>query len=195
MNDARELFNSFQHILPQVTDWIEDYIERHRAQAKSVLSFEFKRLDNYFSNDLLARSQVVFVDRVVLPPLSKMGLSFFGPFEQTPYSGITYKDTFFLAPEAHHKESTWFHEMVHIVQWDELKPELFLITYAAGLLAKGYRNSPLEAMAYDLQSMFDDNKKIDHIESLIRIKTQEIAGMSNFFYKLTPDAKSGRMHE
>jgi hypothetical protein len=177
MNNARELFNSFHHILPQVTDWIEGYIARHKAKAKSVLSFEFKRLDNYFSTDLLARSRVVFVDRVVLPPLSKMGLSFFGPFEQTHYSGITYKDTFSLAPEAHHKESTWFHEMVHIVQWDELKPELFLFTYAAGLLAKGYRNSSLEAMAYDLQSLFETHQSIADIDALIRNQTR-IASVS-----------------
>jgi hypothetical protein len=176
MNDAlQELLNSFNHILPLVMEWIDGYISIHKKEAKSVLSFDFKRLGGYFSRDLLACSQVVFVDRVVLPPLSRMGLSFFGPFEQTTYSGITYKDTFFLAPEAHFKESTWFHEMVHIVQWDELKPELFLITYAVGVLTKGYRDSPLEALAYDLQSLFDAYQPIPDIDALIRNQTRIIS--------------------
>jgi hypothetical protein len=181
MNDARELFNSFQHILPQVVDWIEDYISRHQAEAKSVLSFGFKRLGDHFSNDLLARSQVVFVEQVVLPPLSGMGLSFFGPFEQTRYSGITYKDTFFLAPDAHKRESTWFHEMVHIVQWDELTPEQFLITYAVGLLTKGYRDSPLETMAYDLQSLFEAHQPIADIDAWVRNQTRIISESAGEF--------------
>jgi hypothetical protein len=183
MNDALlGLFNSFQHILPQAKEWIENYIAIHKTEARPVLSFDFKRLGDYFSENLLARSQVVFVDRVVLPPLTKMGLSFFGPFEQTPYSGITYKNTFFLAPDAHKRESTWFHEMVHIVQWDELTPENFLITYAVGLLTKGYRDSPLEAMAYDLQSLFDVHQPIPDIEDLIRNNTQAV---SDSAWKLT----------
>jgi hypothetical protein len=175
VNQAQDLFNLFKDILPLVTDWIDAYIQSHQQKAAPVTSFDFKRLGDYFSVALLSRSRVVLVDRVTLPPLSDMGLSFFSPFEHTPYSGITYKNTFFLAPDAHFRESTWFHEMVHVLQWDELGPELFLVTYAIGLLEKGYRDSPLEAMAYDLQSMFDENKKIVDIESRIRNKTRKIA--------------------
>jgi hypothetical protein len=182
MNDAlKGLFSSFQHILPQVTNWIEEYIAIHKKEARHVLSFGFKRLGDYFSTALLARSRVVFVERVILPPLSTMGLTFFGPFEQTPYSGITYKDTFFLAPEARHSESTWFHEMVHIVQWDELTPEPFLITYAVGLLTKGYRDSPLEAMAYDLQTLFDNHQPIADIDALVRNPTRIISESASEF--------------
>jgi hypothetical protein len=139
------------------------------------MSLEFERLADYFSKELLADSKVVFVDKVVLPPLSQMGLSFFAPFEQTPYSGITYKNTFFLAPDARARESVWFHELVHVVQWDQLKPELFLITYAIGLLTKGYRDSPLEAMAFNFQSMFDENRTIPDLEQAIRNNTRIIA--------------------
>ena len=175
MSDALKLLTSFQHILPDVIQWIDEYIRLHEKQSIAVSKLDFKRLGDYFSKELLSQSRVVMVDRVVLPPLSKMGLSFFGPFEQTPYSGITYKDTFFLAPEARSKESTWFHEMVHIVQWDELKPELFLITYAIGLLTKGYRDSPLEVMAYDLQVSFDTHKPVSDIERMIRNTTRIIS--------------------
>jgi hypothetical protein len=57
MNDAQGLLVSFKEILPKVLDWIEDYILAHNATAKPVLSFGFKRLGDYFSDDLLARSR------------------------------------------------------------------------------------------------------------------------------------------
>ena len=175
MTSVSDLLNSFQQVLPHVIDWIDAYILDHRDKATSVSDLNYTRLGDYFLTELLDHSSVVFVDRVILPPLSKMGLPFFAEFEQTPYSGITYKDTFFLAPDAHNRESTWFHEMVHIIQWDELKPEPFLITYAIGLLNKGYRDSPLEAMAYDLQEIFDRQKTIPDLELLIRNNTRRIA--------------------
>jgi hypothetical protein len=56
------------------------------------------------------------------------------------------------------------------VQWDELMPEQFLITYAIELLEKGYRDSPVEAMAYDLQSLFDAHQPI---QDIFETKSQE----------------------
>ena len=48
-------------------------------------------------------------------------------------------------------EATHFHELCHVVQWKALGVRDFLMTYALGLLAHGYRESPLEAIAYRLQ--------------------------------------------
>ena len=52
-------------------------------------------------------------------------------------------------------ESLHFHELVHVIQWRLLGPEKFLAFYADGLERFGYRNSPLEVMAYNLQDRFD----------------------------------------
>ena len=51
-------------------------------------------------------------------------------------------------------EGLYFHELMHVVQWRMLGPERFLAAYADGLEKFGYRNSPLEAMAYDAQAAF-----------------------------------------
>jgi hypothetical protein len=84
-----------------------------------------------------------------------MGLSRFGDFELMEASGITYLDTYFLRADHAGDESLHFHELVPVVQWRLLGPERFLWLYADGLERCGYRNSPLEVMAYDLQSRFD----------------------------------------
>ncbi len=62
----------------------------------------------------------------------------------------------FLSAKDAGKESLHFHEMVHVLQGQHLGPDRFIAAYAAGyLLAGGYRQNPLEVMAYDLQGQFD----------------------------------------
>ena len=90
-----------------------------------------------------------------MPPLSTMGLSRFSDFERMDAGGITYLDTYFVRAERAHDESLHFHELVHVIQWRLLGPERFLRLYADGLERLGYRNSPLEEMAYSLQHKFE----------------------------------------
>jgi hypothetical protein len=98
---------------------------------------------------------VVFVPRVPVPPLSAMGLDRFSDFEQMDAGGITYLNTYFVRADQSHSESLHFHELVHVIQWRLLGPEKFLAFYADGLERFGYRNSPLEVMAYNLQDRFE----------------------------------------
>ncbi|MFZ3243174.1 MAG: hypothetical protein WA694_07970, partial [Pseudolabrys sp.] len=50
---------------------------------------------------------------------------------------------------------------IHIVQWRILGPEQFLRLYADGLERLGYRDSPLEVMAYDAEAAFIANDIFD----------------------------------
>ena len=47
-----------------------------------------------------------------------------------------------------------FHELIHVIQWRILGPERFVHSYADGLEHFGYRQSPLEVMAYDAEAAF-----------------------------------------
>lgn len=93
-----------------------------------------------------------------MPPLTQMGLTQLGAFEKGHYTGITYLDTYFLVAREMHNEALHFHELCHIIQWKCLGADKFLMFYAEGLLRNGYRNSPLEVMAYEYQRMFEKNK-------------------------------------
>ena len=145
----------FQAVYPLVAGWIRKTLAEHVGAAKSVASFDFHRLPSYYGAQLLASSKVVVVSRVPVPPLSAMGLDRFGDFEQMDAGGITYLDTYFVRADYAHDESLHFHELVHVIQWRLLGPEKFLALYADGLERVGYRNSPLEVMAYDLQDRFE----------------------------------------
>ncbi len=160
--------------LPLISAWIDKTLASHAKTAVSVADFGFDRLPSYYSSDLLARAKVVEVARVPVPPLAALGLPEFVAFEQGDYAGITFKDTYFVKSVEAANESLHFHELVHVVQWAHLGVETFLLQYAAGLAARGYRHSPLEVMAYDLQAYFDSHGQPVDVEAVIRNKLNEL---------------------
>jgi hypothetical protein len=78
---------------------------------------------------------------VPLPPLSRLGFPEFSSLEQMPAAGITLQDTIFIDRQQH-SESICFHELVHVIQWDTLGVDYFLLAYGAGLSKLGYWNCP-----------------------------------------------------
>jgi hypothetical protein len=142
----------FEASFPKVMGWIQQTLSA--SVARPVTTKNFKRLPLYFSKTQIEAAKFVVVDRVPVPPLPSIDLSRFKEFERGDFDGIAYLDTYFLKRAAADDESLHFHEMIHLVQWRLLGAEVFLGVYAGGLEKFGYRNSPLERMAYDAQELF-----------------------------------------
>jgi hypothetical protein len=98
----------------------------------------------------------------------------FAEFEAMPARGITYLDTYFILWHEAERESLHFHELVHVVQWQVLGPERFLAMYADGLVKQGYRNSPLEVMAYDHEARFNADGEVYPVETEVRQQLQAL---------------------
>ena len=167
MNEA-----DFRKVFPFVRDWIAETLAASAAQAKPVSSFNFPRLPYYYTSDLLARAKIVFVDKCPVPPLSAIGLHQFADFEKLNASGITYLDTYFVLRHEAERESLHFHELVHVIQGELLGAERFLALYADGLEKHGYRDSPLEVMAYDHEARFNSNAEPYAVEKAVRKQLQ-----------------------
>ena len=165
----------FQRVLPLVVGWIRETLTATAPSARPVLSYGFSRLPAYYTPHRLTQTKVTEVDRVPVPPLSTFGLSQFRDFEELQADGITYLDTYFVRREAARRESLHFHELVHAVQWRILGPERFLALYADGLEKFGYRDGPLEVMAYDLQAQFDMRPQPFDAETAVKRQLQEWA--------------------
>jgi hypothetical protein len=157
----------FKAIFPLVHTWIRETLASHSNAAKPVSSQGFVRLPRYFSAKLLASTKFITIDKIPMPPLSKMGLTRFAQFESGDFDGVTYLDTFFLKRGRATDERLYFHELIHIVQWSLLGPERFLATYADGLEKYGYRDSPLEVMAYNAEATFVQSPNIFNAEELV----------------------------
>jgi hypothetical protein len=142
-------------------------LARQKLTIRRRTQVEAEPLPRYFSVELLASTKVVTIDKVPMPPLSKMGLARFAKFESGDFDGITYLDTFFLKKGCAAYERLYFHELIHIVQWSLFGPERFLATYADGLEKYGYRDSPLEMMAYNAEATFVQSPNIFDAEELV----------------------------
>jgi hypothetical protein len=164
----------YREKLPVVSQWIKKTLSEHANSAEAVASFEFPRLPSYYSAGLLASTKVVVVDHIPVPPLRSLGLPEFAAFETRPAEGITYLDTYFLRRGTERNESIHFHELVHVVQWQTVGPENFLLAYAMGLALHGYQNSPLETMAYAHQDNFEKALTPYAVEPLVKAQTMSL---------------------
>jgi hypothetical protein len=155
----------FRTFYPLIAGWIQKTLADHATAAQPVTSFSFGRLPRYYSHATLTSAKVVIVPKVPVPPLSAMGPHQFVELETIDAWGITYLDTYFVRPDRVQVESLHFHELVHVIQWRLLGTERFVAIHADGLERFGYRNSPLEKMAYDFQDRFDRGGQPFNVEA------------------------------
>lgn len=159
--------------LPGVKKWIDQTLQDHANAARQVSHSPFPRLQEHYPQDLLSRARVVVVARVPFPPLSRLGLPEFRSMEEMLLDGVTYKDTFFVCA-AQQSDSLYFHELVHVVQWDRLGVDKFLLAYGVGLIQHEYEKSPLEQMAYELQERFDQSRVPHNLVETINQQTDVV---------------------
>ena len=157
----------FAKVYPPLIAWIRNTLTASAPAAHTVASRGFSRLPLYFTEETLATTKVVLVDPLPMPPLSSMGLARFADFVRGNFDGVTYVDTIFLKPTQSNNENVHFHELVHVIQWRLLEPDGFLLSYANGLECFGYRQSPLEAMAYNAELAFASSTVIFNVEKMV----------------------------
>ena len=168
-----DIIRRFHAALPSVRQWIDEFLNDHAGQARPVSTLGFTRLSTCFPQEVLERAKVVTVPRVPFPPVDRFGLPELAPVQQMSFTGITFKDTFFLE-QGQASESLHFHELVHVVQWARLGVDNFLLAYGVGLIQSGYEQSPLEAMAYSLQRDFDNGRLPQELVRVIETRTDAI---------------------
>ncbi len=158
----------FDEKYPIIMGWIQQTLITYAPKARSVASLDFQRLSQYFSPETLMDAKVIYVEAVPVPPLSQLGLNQFADFENMNAAGITFLETFFARQEEQRNESLHFHELVHIIQWKLLGAKTFIAAYADGLERYGYRDSPLEVMAYNAQAVFENSSQPFDVEKLVK---------------------------
>jgi len=164
----------FDSKYPLILGWIKETLADHAGQARSIAFLEFKRLPQYFKPTLLDSAWVVYVSSVPRPPLSAIGLDQFADFENMEPAGITYLNTFFSRNEMQGDESHHFHELIHVIQWQVLGPRLFVEAYVDGLERIEYRQTPLEVMAYMLESVFRNSTTPFDVEAVVREQLKKL---------------------
>ena len=175
-----QIIESFKKYLPTVKGWINNLLRQYSSDSKRISSLGFDRLLHYFSQEILDSAKVVIINKPPMIPLSSMGLVQFKDFEGLDIVGITYFDTIFIRKDYADQESIYFHELVHVIQWNHLGIDKFLLMYGLGLLKYGYDNSPLETLAYKLQEDFEKvSQPWDIEEQIIPVLDEVIRNLFN----------------
>lgn len=154
-----DLLERLKRALPHVLEWIDDLHAKYSGQAVPADSLGFPRLSRYVPERILQSARTVTVDHIPFPPISAYGLPELESVERMEMAGITFRNLYFVH-QANPAESIHLHELVHVVQWNTLGPDDFLLTWALGVVQHGYAECPLEAIAHDLQNRFEKGAEL-----------------------------------
>ena len=145
----------FKSLVGDIKNWIVYILAEHKAQMEPVAAAQFERLERYYPNTLLQRIQRVIVDRCPVPPLANTGIPQIAEIENWDIKGIPWKNTIFIRRDLADWDVVHFHELMHIVQWECLGTDRYLTAWAIGTITRGYRDNPLEEMAFRHQARFE----------------------------------------
>jgi hypothetical protein len=148
-----DLLRRLLNALPLMKGWMDALRAEHLPHSVAVTELGLPTLSDHFPAGMLDETRVVTVSEMPFPPVAGYGLPEFEPMARTRMAAITFGRMYFVRPHA--PEGVHFHELVHVVQWNALGISDFLLTYAVGLLQHGYADSPLEAIAFELQERFE----------------------------------------
>ncbi|MCG8336979.1 MAG: hypothetical protein MJE63_20935 [Proteobacteria bacterium] len=152
-----ELFNRLYSFLPLLVSWMNKMLDSHEKSAVPLDDFNYKKIKIVFPSPLRNQTKIIVVsDQIPMPPLEKIGLKELMTLDQKNAIGITYKNRMFLLEESCN-EINCFHEMIHVVQWQRLGVEKFLLAYGLHLALHGYQGNPFERTAYDFQHRLESN--------------------------------------
>jgi hypothetical protein len=150
--------SQFKKLLSDIEEWIGQTLSAFKTQMQPVAAAQLDRLNQYYPKTVLQRIQRVIVDRCPVPPLAVTGIPQLAEIEKWDIKGIPWINTIFIRRDLADWDAVHFHEMLHIIQWEYLGTERYLTAWAIGTITRGYRDNPLEEMAFRHQLRFDTDK-------------------------------------
>lgn len=148
-------------LVKTIEDWIQSTNLKYLSQRQSCEQLA-EAFTGYYSPGFLKTAYFVVMQTCPKPDLPQLRERGFGEFLDMPVDGITYDNTYYIRNERQDCKGLHFHELVHVVQWKQLGAPCFIQRYMQELLKYGYRDAPLEKMAFQLEAHFENKSgKLD----------------------------------
>ena len=140
-------------ILTAIEQWIDEV--NHKYKYKRVCCTQFAaQFAGFYPTEFLENAFYLVIDEIPKPDFAALRAMGLGDFIDMKVSGITYKNTYYLLPTSVDNLRVHFHELVHVLQWQNLGALAFIERYMNEIKHFGYHNAPLEIMAYSLDTHF-----------------------------------------
>jgi hypothetical protein len=164
-------------LIAHSAQWVQDQRRKHRVTSQPLPVDVATALAPYFSPQLLSRVRVDYPARIEHPDFLQLleGQGFPPLPDFREMAGITFGDVICLAREylpaaAGERSTLFFHECVHVVQYQILGVDEFIRQYVGGWAANGYHYEaiPLELQAFAITSGFQYGRCFDVDERVRR---------------------------
>jgi len=154
-----------------VIDKIEQWIDQTLINfSNSIVSCGglLPHFDGFYNSEFLSGSYFVVVEEIPKPDFPELRQVQLGDFIDMDFNGITYKNTYFIKKGNENNLILHFHELVHVLQWQYLGTKDFIRRYINEILQYGYKDAPLEKMAYTLDNHFNNKGKAFNISHYVQ---------------------------
>ncbi|HEX7287962.1 MAG TPA: hypothetical protein VF532_17370 [Candidatus Angelobacter sp.] len=152
-------------LIGQIAGMVEDFIlssrKKYAERAAPLTPEQRAAVQPFFAAEILDQTRVLVLhgERVQDPPF--YGMARMMGFKNLPSFADTTAVTF-IDVIAFHEEITddsLFHELVHVVQYQQLGTREFASRYLSGFVKSGsYEENPLEKHAYELEQRYSANR-------------------------------------
>lgn len=165
--------------IPQIKKATQARFNDTEANRKNLSDLPFySRLKQFFPESLLKRVRYVVVDHfpklgeilsssgINRDQLAKFGVPIDDDVWNFQAEAMTIGDVIYVDKQGAQSISTFFHECVHVSQYDVLGETAFLTQYADAFLSGvHYREIPFEMIAYYLEGFFDKLDKTKNFDA------------------------------
>lgn len=146
--------------------WLWLMRRKYGRASRCLADQERAELHGYFSSDTLDRVRISEEHEIrsVLPDWAPRWIADLDPLSRFAPAGITLGDLVVLGggqTKAADQISVIFHELVHVVQFDEIGTRCFCARYLEQWGRGGYHAIDLERQAYAMQARFDTGESFD----------------------------------
>jgi len=153
-------------MLGKIEQWIDQTNAVHKKQRHCCDRFA-DNFKGYYSELFLKQAYFVVINKIPKIDFAELRELGFGGFIDMEVNGVTYKNTYYVRPNDVYNLRLHFHELVHVVQWNELGTKNFITRYMSEIQNHGYNDTPLDKMAYALDSRFSNNGTVIDVLSYV----------------------------
>lgn len=153
-------------MLKRIEEWIREVNTSHESLRRSCSVLQ-EYFSGFYSPSFLESAHFVVVEDIPRPDLPELREAGLGDFIDMDVAGITYDDTYYVQRRAVNELRLHFHELVHVLQWRELKPSGFIKRYIHEIQTYGYDDAPLEKMAYSLDRHYQAKGQNLNVEEYV----------------------------
>ena len=136
-----------------IEKWVHEINNHHKYKRKSCALFA-ESFHGFYSFDFLDSAYFVVTNHIPKPDFPELREEGLGDLIDKDFEGITYDDTYYVKTAAADELRLHFHELVHVLQWRTLTPQVFIRRYIQEIQDFDYEGAPLEKMAYALDAHY-----------------------------------------